>query len=73
MTKFTVIGLYDSSGQIFADYVDADDAHEAMRIVANNALTPGDLQILGAVQGGRHMYAACEDSGKAAYAVDLRD
>ena len=73
MTKFTVIGLYDSSGQVFADYVEAEDAYAAMRIVATNALTPGDLQILGAVQGGRQLYAACEDSGKAAFAVDLRD
>jgi hypothetical protein len=72
MAKFTVIGLYEDSGQVFADYVKAENAYEAIRLVALKwEDAPEDLQILGAIQGERHLYPACEDSGKAAFAIDL--
>jgi hypothetical protein len=72
-SQYTVIGIYESTGQVFSDYVEASDAYEAMRLVAYATEVPEDLQILGAVQGGRLMHAACEDSGKAAFAIDLRE
>ena len=71
MTRYTVIGAYEDSGQIYADFVDAETPYEAMRLVAM-ATEATDLMILGAIEGNHQMHAACKDSGCVAYAVDLR-
>lgn len=71
MAKFTVIGMYDDTGQAFADSVEAADASEAMRLVAACSLAPSDLCIIGAIEGEHTLAAPCEDSGKTAFAIDL--
>ena len=72
---FTVVGVYDDTGQVFADHVIARDAHEAMRLTSQPvAAWPGtELQIIGAIEGHHTLTAPCEDSGKAAYASDLSE
>jgi hypothetical protein len=73
MPEFTVIGLYDD-GEVFTDNVQAATAYDAMQNVAsalNRLNRTVDLQILGAVEGEVDLIAACQESGKAAYAQDL--
>ena len=71
MTVFTVIGLYDDTGQVFADSVRAADPHEAMAIVARRR--NDDAQIIAAVKGKHMVVPPCEDSGKSAWCCDLVD
>ena len=74
--SFTVVGVYDDTGQVFADHVIARDAHEAMRLASRPAVAASagtDLQIIGAIEGHHALTAPCEDAGKAAYASDLSD
>lgn len=72
MKIFTVIGVYDNDGQVFAATVTDEDAHAAMRQVAAEAgVADSDLQILGAIEGHHEIVPACEDSGKSAHASDL--
>jgi len=69
--KFTVIGVYDSTGEVIADWQRAIDAHSAMRRTAEQRNTNGDLTIIGAIAGHKAITAPCEDSGKEAAALDL--
>lgn len=73
MPSYTVIGVYDSDGKVFADQVEAEDAWAAMRVSAVASQGSSDLQILGAVEGHATLTPACDDSGKAAYACDLTE
>lgn len=68
MRKFTVIGFNESSGQIFSEWVDADDSWCAFRLVA--VQRPEDALIAcldGHVMEGQGVefigqaVAACED------------
>lgn len=71
---FTVLGVWESTGETFAEHVFAIDPHEAMVIVAGCRDNPDDdLTIIGAIDGKVHLTAACEDSGKVACALDLID
>jgi hypothetical protein len=67
-----VIGAYEDSGQVYADFVDAETAFEAM-ILVSQATESIDLMIIGAIEGSHQMVAACEDSNSVAYATDLRN
>ena len=67
---FTVIGLHDDTGEVYADHFDTTDPHEAMRLAANADNAPS--QILGAIPGKHQITTACEDAGKAAYIEDLQ-
>ncbi len=69
MQKYTVIGLWDDTGVVYAENLIADGPHEAMRKVAAGNYPPS--QILGAIEGTHNLTAACEDSGKAAFVQDL--
>ena len=69
---FTVIGIYESTGETWVEFVEAGDAHEAMAVTAGCREDPADLTILGAFPGKLEGFVpACEDSGKAACALDL--
>ena len=51
----------------------AGDPHTAMRFTANELRDDGDTQIICAVSNGGTLFIPpCEDSGKAAYIVDLK-
>lgn len=69
MKDYTVIGIWDETGVVYTEHVNAASPHEAMRIVASGGYPPD--QILGALEGSHFLTAACEDSGKAAYVEDL--
>ncbi len=68
---FTVIGVWEETGEVLAEHVFAADPHEAMKLVSGCRDDPASLTILGAVDGKISLIAACEDSGKAACALDL--
>ncbi|HME10986.1 MAG TPA: hypothetical protein VKG25_28285 [Bryobacteraceae bacterium] len=69
MQTYTVVGLWDDTGVVYAENLTADGPHEAMRKVAAGNDPPS--QILGAIEGSHSFTAACEDSGKAAFVQDL--
>jgi hypothetical protein len=72
MKTYTVVGQYEGYGEIFAEQVIAEDAHNAIRLVAiaKNAVG-ADAEILGAIESAEPFVAACEDSGHAAHVCDL--
>jgi hypothetical protein len=70
-TAWTVIGMDESTGQVFVDLVRADDAHMAMALAAASASEPDSLVIVGAVEGDREVTAPGIDNGTTAFAVDL--
>ncbi len=73
MITYTVIGHYETTGQAFAEHVTAPNPYEAMKHVANNPLNaPGDLLIVGAIEGKHYLTVACEETGNCAFAIDLR-
>lgn len=71
MSIYTVIGMYTSTAEVYADHIEAAGPHEAMLLAAAVCLDRYDLDILGAFPGEHAITTACEDSGKAACAVDL--
>ncbi len=75
MKTFTVIGMYEALSEepfrVFAEQVEAESGHEAMRIISGVRDDPYNLQIIGAIEGAHAMLAPCEDSGTAATALDL--
>lgn len=73
MKTYTVIGVYDSTGQVYATSTKAKDYHEAMANVANEVDEDDrdDLQIVCAMIGELIITPPCEDSGKTAYCSDL--
>lgn len=75
MKTYTVIGIYDSTGQVYASSAEANDPFEAMRLVAHGVAEDDrdDLQIICAVEGDLSVRCPCDDSGKTAYASDLTD
>ena len=73
---WTVIGMHEDSGATFTCVVPvATSAYNAIRraVRAFDASKLSDLVILGAVPGAHNLIAACEESGNAAAAVDLRE
>lgn len=73
MSKFTVIGLYDNTGEVFDFPVkDAKDAHEAIKIAASDCGYDRDLTIIGAIAADVDVIPACEDSYKVACAYDFK-
>lgn len=73
---FTVIGIYDDTGQVFCHEVNSYDAHEAMKLAAKYANEQGGddyLFIACALPtpSAHTIVCACEDSGKGAYVEDL--
>ena len=74
MPKYTVIGLYDSTGEVYCDHFEAESPGDAMRQAAKAAEIDAneyDLNILGAFEGTHVITCACEDSGYSAMACDL--
>ena len=70
---YTVIGYYESDGQTFADHINAANTFDAISLVSASASRLAtDLVIVGAIEGEHELVAACEDSGKIAFAIDLR-
>ena len=66
---FTVIGMYEYDGHVFAQHIDATDPHQAMALASIER--PADLIIIGAILGQHWLIPSAEDSGKAAWASDL--
>ncbi len=74
MPKYSVLGIYDSTGKIRKEEVIAMSPHLAMQRFSEEAASRGeedDLQVIGAFRGLVNLTLACEESGKAAYACDL--
>lgn len=71
MSDFTVIGVYEDGSTFEYNVSNVKDAHEAMRVAASEDPEPGELQIIGAIEGLYALVSACEDSFKAAFAIDL--
>lgn len=74
MRSYTVIGVYDETGEVFAREYRGKDGHQAMRAAATIAASNGQgesLQILCAMPGAQIITPASDDSGKSAYACDL--
>ena len=72
--KYTVIGVYSETGQVYAEPVEASDPFAAMSIIANRMQEEdGDpnLEIVAAIKGNHYVHAPCEDSGKTAAACDM--
>ncbi len=73
MITYTVIGHYETTGQAFAEHVTAPNPYEAMKIIANDTLNaPHDLLIVGVIEGAHQLTVACEQTGNAVFAIDLR-
>ena len=75
MKLWTVIGIWDD-GVVLTRKVMAEGAYDAMARTARK--TPrtwrGSLQILGAILAGQNgILPACDDSGRAACAIDVAD
>lgn len=68
--RYTVIRLHDDTGEVGADTVVAVGPHEAMSKVAKRQ--DSNTQIIGAIEGTITICPPCEDSGKAAWVVDLK-
>ncbi len=58
MKKYTVIGYYDETGQTYIDTVEAEEAFQAMRIIAERRLD--DLILVGAIEGDHEMIDPAE-------------
>lgn len=72
MDKWTVIGLYEDTGQVYTEVATASDAFQAMVNVAASIIDGADsLVILGAVQGEHELVPPGIDSGTATYTADL--
>lgn len=71
MKTFTVVGVYESDGQVFADLQKAPDAYAAMQLSARESTAGSDLCILGAYEGEAAFVTPGDDNGKSAYASDL--
>ncbi len=73
--KFTVIGYYEYSGETFAYHILARNPQEAIALAVGgdyiDMSDSSDVAVLGAVNGWVGLTAACEDTGKVAYASDL--
>lgn len=70
MQEYTVIGLYQDTGKVLLEHVEAEGPHIAMALISKKFLNE-ELEILGAAQGHVKLTAACEDSFKAAYTLDV--
>ncbi len=76
--KYTVIGLYDDTGEVLTLVQWAMDEQDAVRITAREVsrgfIGPDDtVQILCAIRGDHTTVTAREDSGKAASVANLLD
>ncbi len=72
MKPYTVLGLYDDSGQSFADHTHAMDAYSAMTAIADASESPETLCIIGAIEGHHTLDTPGCDNSASAYATDLR-
>ena len=70
MTSYTVLGIFEDSGQVLCEHITASEPAEAIRKIAT--ICPHDVQFIGAIEGRHRIVTPCEDSGKTAYAADLR-
>lgn len=73
---YTVISLVDSTGEVLANQIEADDPHAAMAqeaasIKSSDSYALDDVQVICAIEGEHAIMPPCEDAGKAAYASDL--
>lgn len=71
MKRYTVIGLYEDTGQVFFGIVETNSPYMAMQAVANRPESQM-LVILGAIAGEHNIVPACDESGNAAFASDMR-
>lgn len=74
MYKYTVIGIYDDTAQVFCEDVKAKDAYAAMGKIARKSVkagTGGYLCILGAFLNPEAFFPASDETGKAGYACDI--
>jgi len=68
---WTVIGVYDSTGQVFVEYVDAETPEAALEEIRELTGASDDLLIVGVMSGRVEVLTPGGDNGSAAYAVDL--
>jgi hypothetical protein len=71
--KYTVVGVYDSTGEVFDFPVkEAESAADAIQIAASDCDYDKDLQIIGAIAADVDVIPACEEAYKSAYACDFK-
>jgi len=73
---YTVIGVYDGSGKVFCNAVEAESAMNAMIHFSKVAAAAGDgheLEILGAFPGKLELAETPGEGGKSSWAADLAD
>lgn len=70
--KYTVIALWEDSGEPYAQDVEAQDAFDAMHKIALQNPS-SDFCIVGAIEGFHTLTAPCDESGKSAYGSDMAE
>ena len=73
MKAYTVMGIYENTGEAFAEHVSAEDVYGAMREVANGPDCADDLCIIGAIEGHHDLHTPGDDNMASAYATDLKN
>lgn len=68
---FTVLGSFDNSNEAYAEHVEASDAWQAMAKVGKTA--PGDLVLIGAIQGKHLLVTPGDDNKVVCYADEMAD
>lgn len=72
--QWTVIVLWDETGEVTTHLQAVAEPHEAMQLTARELYDKGnhECQVITAVAGDVLTMPPCEDSGKAAYVTDLK-
>lgn len=68
MRTFTVLGVYEDSGQTFAGYYPGKDQYEAIANAAKDTGYSSTLIIIGAIPGVKKLLTPGEDNIISAYA-----
>lgn len=70
--KYTVLGVYNDNGQTYSCLCEnAEDAYDAMRMVASGPELSEDLCIIGAIEGDHDLITPGCDNGFSAFIGDL--
>lgn len=69
--EYTIIGVFDDTGEVVNYACVADDAYDAMRKLAELHEGNDNLQILGTIEGRHVITAPGSEGSRAAYANDV--
>lgn len=71
MSKYTVIGVFDDTGEVVHTFNEARDATQAMVNVSKIFDLNTELQIIGAIEGEHCMTKPGDDNLRSSYASDM--